>query len=375
MSSNTTQDPELDFFKRQPIDPILESLGFSLSKTFNPDGKNQTPSFVRGSIKLKTFKGSSGHYMWTSHNGSLTNRNGKNSGSVVDVAVHVCGGLAQARQRLRAITGSHAYAPSSYSTPSTPSAGHEAPPPAAPRTEISFPLDTDSTKAKPETTDADIFSAYEATGPEWDITAAAPAYLSRRGLADLHPIFSFSFRVESPLGNMVSPYRDELGNVVGFERKNKISQKYVRYDGRAGVWTAYHGDPKILVVCESPVECMSYARMFVAQDRFDVGFLAVRSGSETIASKIIVAMIEERGLRAVIFATNNDLAGMQYAQKVWSGLGDAAKSAHVRYEAPLFAKNDLNDALVEWLRRMDESGRTDRDLHPAEFDPCAGMGL
>jgi hypothetical protein len=372
MSSNTTKDPELDFFKRQPIDPILEALGFSLSKNFNPEGKNQTPSFVLGGIKLKTFKGSSGHYMWTSHNGSLTNRNGKNSGSVVDVAVRVCGGLAQARQRLRAITGSHAYAPTSHSTPST---GHEAPPSASSRPEISSPLDTDSTKATTETAEVDILRAYEATGPEWVVTDPAPAYLARRGLSDIHPIFSFSFRVESPLGNMVSPYRDELGAVVGFERKNKLTEKYVRYDGRAGVWAAIHGDPKALVVCESPVECMSYARMFVSQDRFDVGFLAVRSGSEAIASRLIAAMIEERGLRAVIFATNNDLAGMQYAQKVWAGLGDAAKSAHVRYEAPLFAKNDLNDALNEWLRRLEESGNGDRYQHPAHFDPCDGVEL
>lgn len=375
--SNTTQDPELDYIKRQPIDPLLIALGFSLKKETDPKGVNKIPSMVLGSMKLKTFKGSTGHYMWKSHDGSFTGRYGKNAGSIVDVAVHVCGGLAQARQRLRELTGSHAYAPSSYSTPST---GHEAPPHATTSPETSTPLDPVSTEpaSPPPPTSDELFASYRAIGFEWTYGDEAPAYLASRHLTDLHPAFNSSFRVSNGRGTVAFQYvrhseTDARYEFAGYEFKNDGYKSYSK-GGKAGIWCAgCFPRSNACVVTESPIDAMSYAALLVPHDEVDLSFLALRSGAEDVAIRYLRELIDG-GLKEVIIATDNDSAGMLYASKVMAGLRDMSDRVIVRYIAPPFSQVDWSDALAEKVRRDSEKS-SPVDLHPAEFDPCAGMGL
>lgn len=374
----TTADRELDFFKRQPLDPLLLQLGFSAKETANAAGKVTERSFSLGNVKLKTFKGNSGHYMWKSHNGSLTTRFGKDSGTVVDVAVHVCGGLAQARERLRALTGS------TYSTPSSYSTGNEALPPAAthpaPSAPSSPPLDTISTgpTAPPPPTPDELFSAFRAHGSDWTYDQPVPEYLRSRNLTELHPLFSFSFRVsESKRGTLAFPYvrYSENGEeFAGYEKKNTDFKGFSK-GGRAGVWlAACMKNPRVFVVAESPIDAMSYARLAVPYDEFDFGFMALRSGAEDVAVRHLRERVLENGLEEVVLATDNDAAGMAYAARVMSGLHDLKGRVSVRYVAPLYMQKDWNDALSEHLRRK-VGAAGEAEPHPAGYDPSACMGF
>ncbi|MEA5159985.1 toprim domain-containing protein [Cereibacter johrii] len=371
--AHITRDEELDHFKRLPLAQLLVMHFGFVPK--NPKAKPtahgdiDAESFVRDGMKVQCFRStSSGHFMWKSHDGSLTNRNGGNSGTIVDIAVRIDGDLGKARQRLRQITGFSTTSTSVQYSPATSSA------PSAP---VSSPLDTISTTEDAGPTPEELEAAYKAFGPAWKLHEAAPDYLASRHLTDLHPIFHETFRVsQSKRGTLAFPYRrfaDDGFAFAGMEEKNSGWKSYSK-GGHAGCWTAIFRDPIVMVVAESPIDAMSYARLSLDYEDFRVGFLALRSGAEQTAVEILSAMAEHRGLKHVILATDNDSAGMLYASKVMAGLQKLKDRVTCRYEPPLYGQVDWSDSLAEAVRRKTKA-TAGREASPGEIDPSAGIEM
>lgn len=405
MSTTTTQDAELDAYKRMPIGRLAVQLG-ATPKNPKPKptrgGDIDAENFVLNGWKFQCFQASSGHYMWKSHDGSLTVR-GRNAGTIVDIAVELDGSIGKARQRLRGLTG---YSPSS--TSSTTPVQQETTPATAPAIPLSSrpPVSPPSQPADPLPTPAELEALYDERGPIWRMIDPVPHYLRFRYLGALHPVFHYTFRVsKSGHGSTFFPYFRAEGEewvFAGSERRsmNKDYDKGYDKGGRAGIWTASFDHPRVIVVTESAVEAMSYARLMTDYSDLSIGFIAVRSGGERDAIQYLSNLIETKGLRIIVIATNNDAAGMLYAAKIMAGLREY-KDISLRYEAPIHGQSDWNDALKADLiaKRSRNSGsggprpeeieaekfavsvdqeaeKSDENRKsPAEFDPRDGIEL
>jgi len=382
--SGTTQDAELDAYKRMPIGRLAVQLG-ATPKNPKPKptkgGDIDAENFVLNGWKFQCFQASSGHFMWKSHDGSLSVR-GRNTGTIVDILVLLEGSLGKARQRLRGLTG--------YS-PSSPTSGHEELTPAAVSAaspSSSCPVSSTSPAAPtvdPLPTPAELEAAYEERGPIWNLCDPVPAYLRSRGLEKLHPVFHQTFRVsKSGRGSVFLPYIRCSDEGQGWEHAGceQKSLDWKSYDkgGRAGIWTAAFDMVHRLIVTESPIDAMSYAFLMSQYDDFSVAFISLRSGGEGSAIEFAAGLIEQKGLREIVLATDNDGAGMLYAAKVMAGLHKHSKSVRMRYEAPIHGARDWNDALMIELEKRRKSGSSTADIRendasPAEFDPRDGIEL
>lgn len=409
---STTQDAELDAYKRMPIGRLAVQLGATPK---NPKDKPtrggdiDAENFTLNGWKFQCFQASSGHFMWKSHDGSLTVR-GRNSGTIVDIVFQLEGSLGKVRQRLRGLTG---YSPSSPTSPSSTTSVQSENTPAAASTAIPssschpvLPSSPVATPADPLPTPAELEAIYDDRGPIWKLVDPVPHYLRSRYLGALHPVFHWTFRVsKSGHGSTFFPYYRVDGEewvFAGSERRsiNKDYDKGYDKGGRAGIWTAAFDHPEVIVVTESAVEAMSYARLMTEYSDLSVGFVAVRSGGERDAILYLSNLIETKGLRIVVIATNNDSAGMLYAAKIMAGLREY-KEISVRYEAPIHGQVDWNDSLKADLlaKRSRNSGSggprpdeietekiavtDDREAEksdenqksPAEYDPRDGIEL
>lgn len=391
-----TQDTELDAYKRMPIGRLAVQLG-ATPKNPKPKptkgGDIDAENFTLNGWKFQCFQASSGHFMWKSHDGSLSVR-GRNSGTIVDIVFELEGSLGKARQRLRGLTG---YSPSSPSTSTT--SGYEEPTPAAASTAIPLssrpvsPSTLASPPVDPLPTPAELESIYDERGPIWRMIDPVPQYLRSRYLTTLHPVFHHCFRVsKSGNGSAFFPYfrkEDGLWHFAGTEQKSKGYKSYDK-GGRAGIWTAAFDSPRAIVVTESPLDAMSYARLMTDYSDLSVGFVSVRSGGEKDALEYLSELIEKNGLRIVILATDNDSAGMLYASKIMAGLHKYSADILIRYEAPIHGQKDWNDALKADLiarksRHSASGGPRPDDVYaetpdeksksPVEYDPRDGIDI
>jgi hypothetical protein len=386
--TGTTQDAELDYYKRQPIGRLAVQLG-AAAKNPKPKptrgGDIDAENFVLNGWKFQCFQASSGHYMWKSHDGSLTVR-GRNAGTIVDIAVELDGSIGKARQRLRALTG---YSPSS--TTSTTTVQQETTPAAAAAIPLSSRPVSPPAQANIRSA-ADLLAEYESEGVTWTDDQRLPSYLVSRHLDAIHPVFSQTFRHScGQRKNLAFPYHrfNDDGTLEFSGRETKNFGGFVGYSesGRAGIFMAYRGFPKTFVVTESAVEAMSYARLMTDYDDYSVGFIAIRSGGEASAVELLKRIAGCGELRFVVLATNQDAAGFLYAHKVSLGLSKVPDLT-VRFEAPLHAQNDWNDALREDRKHRASSAgggpRPDvieaerpeeKSKSPAEIDPRDGIEL
>lgn len=371
-----TQDAELAHYKTLEAIPILKKLGFSEYKhTTDETGKLvklKELGFERGSIRAHPFLGRSGQWMCRfPKSGSIRD---KQFGTIVDVAYAIAGNLGKARQLLRDATG---YTPTGTSSPVSPistTSAHETTAQAKETTPVAAPLAQVSPK-KPSPDE--LFAAYEEEGIEWTAGQSVPAYLQSRCIDSVHPIFSGTFRHSFGKRNdLAFPFRhfdaDGGWEFAGHEQKRK---GYVSYseNGTAGIFVAMPPSAKKIVVTESVVDAISYARLMTPFDDMSTGFIVVRSGSEKSAVILIEKMIEHCGTEIVILATDNDPAGMMYAHKVGMGLYHLRNKALVRYKPPLLAKKDWNDSLVEKVNRARSDAQSIKA--PGEFDPSDGIEL
>lgn len=346
----TTQDAELDHYKRLPIGRLVVQLG-AATKNEKPKptrgGDIDAENFQLNGWKFQCFQVPSGHFMFKSHDGSLSVR-GRNTGTIVDILVLLEGSLGKARQRLRGLTG---YSPSS--TSSTTPVQQETTPATAPAIPLSSrppvsPPSQPAPAADPLPTPAELEAIYDERGPIWRMIDPVPHYLRSRYLGALHPVFHWTFRTsKSGNGSAFFPYFRKEDGVWHFAGTEQKSHGYKSYDkgGRAGIWTAAFDHPRAVVVTESPIDAMSYARLMTDYSDLSIGFLSVRSGGEKDAVEYLSELIETKGLRIVILATDNDSAGMLYASKIMAGLHKYSADISMRYEAPIHGQSDWNDAL------------------------------
>lgn len=403
-----TQDAELAHYKTLPAEPILKSLGFKEYTHTQHEGKNvklREVGYEKGSIRAHPFFGRGGQWMCRfPKSGSID----KPFGSIVDVAYAMTGNLGKARQLLRDVTG---YKPDqSFSTSSTNTARAEKSTDAVTSPAVLHPLDqvSDYYRSKiseyselladhasngktpdpspapppPPPTPDELLASYDARGPVWRLCDTVPAYLQSRGLEHLHPVFHETFRTsKSGRGSVFFPYIrcDDAGwEHAGCEQKSSDWKSYDK-GGRAGIWTAAFDLVERLVITESPIDAMSYAFLLSDYEDFSVAFVSLRSGGESSAIEYAAGLIEQKGVRDIVVATDNDGAGMLYAAKVMAGLHKHSKSVRMRYQAPIHGARDWNDALMIELEKRKKSGSTQPELKtgasPVEYDPRADFEI
>lgn len=372
-----TQDAELAYYKTLEAIPLLKKLGFAEYKyTTDETGKPvklKELGFERGSIRAHPFLGRSGQWMCRfPKSGAIRD---KQFGTIVDVAFAIAGNLGKARQLLRDATGYTPSGTSSGVSPISTTSELETTAEAKETAPVAAPLAQVSTR-KPDPTPDELFGAYESEGIEWTAGQPVPAYLQSRCIDAIHPIFSGAFRYSCGKRNdLAFPFRhfdsDGGWEFAGHEQKRK---GYVSYSesGKAGIFVAMPPTAKKIVVTESVVDALSYARLMTPFDDMSTGFIVVRSGSEKSAVILIEKMIEHCGTEIVILATDNDPAGMMYAHKVGMGLYHLRNKALVRYKPPLLAQKDWNDALVQKVTRAKSESQS---MSPAEFDSAAGIEI
>lgn len=163
---------------------------------------------------------------------------------------------------------------------------------------------------------------------------------------------------------------------LGYERKGGVVQStgksfraYCK-GGRPGLWLAnlYAPPRRGLVVCESPFDCIARAKLIASSgcDPDEWGYIALRSGAEAHAVTAIEKAVNNLETKIVFICTDNDAAGMSYAQKLMAGISEQKIDVSVRYVAPPLLAKDWNDALIAKTKR-----ETAGEKSPAEYRPEA----
>lgn len=163
-----------------------------------------------------------------------------------------------------------------------------------------------------------IREAWEAAGRD-----PTPAYLTgARGIPKeilTSPRFADSFRMIR--SNVAFPYRDAVGDLIGYERRftpSRPNGPKASYSegGTAGLWSsATTPDDRYLVVCESPINCMSLDAILPRASRGAVRYAARRSGVEatTALRRAIQAM--PAGSR-IVGACDHGAAGQRFQDEI-----------------------------------------------------------
>jgi hypothetical protein len=182
------------------------------------------------------------------------------------------------------------------------------------------------------------------------------AYLNARGINQQtieSDRFSGSIYTDSR-GNVVFPHRDREG-VCGYEIRNQQFKGFSE-GGTKGLWHS-HATPedKRLVICESPIDCLSYYRFFDDdQTRY---FATGGTLSENQKDLIRGAMkkIHKQGGQIVI-ATDSDKAGQKLALELAKF---APEGSQISHHVPDYQK-DWNEALIAAYAEQQKKGERSR---------------
>lgn len=341
---------ELENFKTADLIGLAVQMGWTVTE------KGRTSAKVtKGSMSIAIFKGSSA-WMWKCFTGE--GPAGKTAGTVVDLALEASGGsMGKARQLLRSLTGTSAPTPG-------PNASY--PVSSSTRPDSAF-------SGKTYKTPEQVVSEYRTGAKIWQHGDPLPPFLSERGVTEVPEVFIGRFAVTTDRHRaarfLFAAYVDGKAVHAGVEDRNlprapgEKSYRSYTENGRAGFWHV-PGDPGApVVVVEAPLEAMSFELIWGENDPAEqVGYVAVRSGSEADVVRYLVGRIAA-GTRSVVLATNNDSAGMAYASKIMFGLAQAKKDGEfdadvlVRYLPPPDTHTDWNEALMA-RRPVSSEGRS-----------------
>lgn len=304
---------ELEAFKAVDINTLVDRLGYKIDETAKNRGKSGT-NWTDGTHQIVTFRGSQ---VWMFKSYDQSGPNGKTCGTVVDVALDLAGGnMGVMRKTLRDLIGStkpeEDAKPASTTAPDIP-------------TEV---------------------AADYATGTVWRHGNQVHPYLVERGLSDLPANFDGSFSTDRGRhGNAMFRYDRVQGNhlvAAGIERKGRDFKGYTS-GGKAGVWTTTPVAGAPWIVCESPIDCMSYA--ILKPSETPRNYAAVRSGGEGDLIEMLLVLGTGAPIMMVILAIDNDAAGAAYASRIMSGLAKAKTIRTAMDLAPGIA-SDWNEALM-----------------------------
>ena len=156
--------------------------------------------------------------------------------------------------------------------------------------------------------------------------------------------------------NLIFPHQDRDG-ISGFEIRN-TGFKGFSSGGEKALWCSKSGaNDRRLVICESPIDCLSYHQLF-PDNR--TRYLAT-SGTLSNKQKTLIQSAFEKIHSAggeIIIATDGDAAGKKIAQELNE---IAPKTAQISLHVPKYQK-DWNDALKAQIRQEAISQQQQRDL-------------
>lgn len=194
----------------------------------------------------------------------------------------------------------------------------------------------------------------------WDYAATHPItknheFLEGRGIAfEKNFLARFSGKVRSDCyGNACFPYFD-FGGIAGIEKRNSNFKSYTK-GGRKGLWrsTLMEGDVRA-VICEAPIDALSYARVRVDQsDR--TRYFATGGQISRFQWHLIDGLVQKylsQGIE-IVLAFDNDSAGKIYVQQFSSRYS----KMEITLDLPPRQGEDWNDVLQRELSKPINTGR------------------
>ena len=173
------------------------------------------------------------------------------------------------------------------------------------------------------------------------------SYLNQRGITKdtiNNPRFEGTI-YQDKNNNVIFPHQDRSG-VSGYEIRNE-NFKGFSTGGTKGLWTSRSGSQdKKLVICESPIDCLSYHQLFPDQQTRYFATSGTLSNKQKNLLQSAFEKIHQRG-GEIIIATDGDEPG----NKLSSQLAEIApKTAQISRHVPSYQK-DWNEALIAQIRQ------------------------
>ncbi|VEP18656.1 TOPRIM domain protein (fragment) [Hyella patelloides LEGE 07179] len=121
--------------------------------------------------------------------------------------------------------------------------------------------------------------------------------------------------------NLIFPHQDVEG-ICGFEKRN-ANYKGFSTGGEKGLWVSNtFKEDKYLVICESPIDCLSHAQLYPRQD---TRYMATSGSFSAKQKDLLVKASEKMKLRGgrTVLALDNDAAGYKMRDELQRHIPDA----------------------------------------------------
>ena len=172
-------------------------------------------------------------------------------------------------------------------------------------------------------------------------------YLNQRGIKKStidNPRFQGTI-YQDRNSNVIFPHQDREG-VSGYEIRNEKFKGFST-GGTKGLWTSRSGSQdRKLVICESPIDCLSYHQLFPDEQTRYFATSGTLSNKQKNLLQSAFEKIHERG-GEIIIATDRDEPGKKLSQELTK---IAPKNAQISRHVPKYQK-DWNEVLKAEIRR------------------------
>ncbi len=173
------------------------------------------------------------------------------------------------------------------------------------------------------------------------------SYLNQRGINQNtldNPRFKETI-YQDKRNNVIFPHSDREG-ICGYSIRNQ-NFKGFSTGGTKGLWTSKSGskDNK-LVICESPIDCLSYHQLFPDDHTRYFSTSGTLSEKQKDLLRTAFEKIDQKG-GSIIIATDKDVGGEEISQELTK---IAPKTAQISRHVPKYQK-DWNEALKAKIER------------------------
>ncbi len=173
------------------------------------------------------------------------------------------------------------------------------------------------------------------------------SYLNQRGINQNtldNPRFKETI-YQDKRNNVIFPHSDREG-ICGYSIRNQ-NFKGFSTGGTKGLWTSKSGskDNK-LVICESPIDCLSYHQLFPDDHTRYFATSGTLSEKQKDLLRTAFEKIDQKG-GSIIIATDKDVGGEEISQELTK---IAPKTAQISRHVPKYQK-DWNEALKAKIER------------------------
>ena len=172
-------------------------------------------------------------------------------------------------------------------------------------------------------------------------------YLNQRGIKKStidNPRFQETI-YQDKNNNVIFPHQDREG-VSGYEIRNEKFKGFST-GGTKGLWTSRSGSKdRKLVICESPIDCLSYHQLFPDQQTRYFATSGTLSEKQKNLLQSAFENISQKG-GEIIIATDRDEPGEKLSQELAK---IAPKTAQISRHVPKYQK-DWNEVLKAEIRR------------------------